>query len=169
MSRRPRLRRAFTLIEASLAIIIVGTGCVAAAELFGAVTQSNREARRLTVASGLARHLEESMAHLPYDDPITRGANFGAEPDESSLAAFDDLDDFHGLDTADLGAPVDALRLAIPELSQYSQRVTVTRVDGRSLAEPGTGALRVDVVVLWQPNAATEAREVTRTSWYRTP
>ena len=53
--------------------------------------------------------------------------------------------------------------------NQYVQRVAVTRVDGRSLAEPGTGALRVDVVVLWRPNPDATAREVTRTSWYRTP
>lgn len=169
MPLRPRTsRRGFTLIEAALAIVIVGTGCVAAAELFAAVTQSNREARRLTVASSLARHLEEAMAHLPYNDPITRDSTFGFEPGET-LPTFNDLDDFHNFDSTGLAGPIDALRIAIPELDQYAQQVTVTSVDGLLSSEPGTGAMRVDVVVLWQRTPASPQREVTRTSWYRTP
>ncbi|MEM7807848.1 MAG: prepilin-type N-terminal cleavage/methylation domain-containing protein [Planctomycetota bacterium] len=169
MSRRRRSsRRGFTLIEASLAIVIVGTGCLAAMELFATVSISNKEARRLTVGSQLARHLEEAMAHLPYDDPITRSANWGPEPGET-LDTFNDVDDFDGFDTEGTDGPVDALRLAIPELSQFSQVVEVTRVDDMTLSEPGTGALRIDVTVLWQAQPGSEQKEVARTSWYRMP
>jgi prepilin-type N-terminal cleavage/methylation domain-containing protein len=168
MQRRSTSRRGFTLIEASLAIVIVGTGCIAAIELFANVSQSNTNARRLTVAAQLAKHLEEAMAHLPYNDPITRDSNFGPEADES-LATYDDVDDFDGFDTTGSSGPVDALRLPIPELEQYAQQVTVTPVSGDTLQEPGTGALRVDVRVLWSRAAGSPQREVARTSWYRTP
>lgn len=168
MSRLLRKTRGFTLIEASLAIVIVGTGCLAAMELFANVTISNKQARRVTVGAQLARHLEEAMAHLPYDDPITRSANYGPEPGET-LTTYNDLDDFDNFDTTGTAGPVDALRLPIPELEQYAQVVEVTRVDKDTLQQPGTGAIRVDVIVLWQRAAGEPQKEVTRTSWYRMP
>jgi len=158
----------FTLIESSLAIVIVGVGCVAAMELFASVTHANKQARRHTVAAQLARHLEEAMAHLPYDDPITRDATFGPEPGEV-LANYNDLDDFNGLDTTGTAGPIDALRMPISELDQYAQLVTVTPVDDDTLAEPGTGALRVDVIILWQRAPGEVQSRVAHTTWFRTP
>ncbi len=108
------------------------------------------------------------MAHLPYDDPITRSANYGPEPGET-LTTYNDLDDFDNFDTTGTAGPVDALRLPIPELEQYAQVVEVTRVDKDTLQQPGTGAIRVDVIVLWQRAAGEPQKEVTRTSWYRMP
>ena len=163
-SRHPR---GFTLIEASLAIVIVGTGCVAAMMLFEAVSKQNRLAQRLTTAAQLARHVEEATTHLPYDDPITRDATFGPEAGET-LATFNDLDDFSAFDTLG-GPPVDALRTPIPELAQFSQIVEVVRVDGNTLQEPGTGAVRVDVSVRWSRDGGEPRTTVATTSWYRTP
>ena len=165
--RRPpsNSRPGFTLIEAALAIVIVGTGCVAAMMLFAAVSQQNRTARRLTVASQLARHVEEAMAHLPFDDPVTRGATFGPEAGET-LGGFNDLDDFDALVAS---PPVDALRRPIPELGQYAQRVDVVPVDADTLAEGGAGAVRVDVTVTWRRDPAEPESAVAATSWYRTP
>jgi hypothetical protein len=149
-----------------LAIVIVATGVVASLELLGVVSTSNSEARRITVASQLVRHIEELMGGLPFDDPITRDTTFGPEVGET-LATFNDLDDFDDFDTYAIGAPVDALRLTIPELDQYAQQVTVTPVDAASLLPGGTGAVRIKVTVVWRRNASDTPRAVLSTSWYR--
>jgi prepilin-type N-terminal cleavage/methylation domain-containing protein len=167
--RHPRhLLPGFTLIEVSLAIVIVGTGCVAAMMLFASVSQQNATSRRLTVASQLVRHLEEAMAHLSYDDPITRSATFGPETGET-LAWFNDLDDFNDFDSSGLAGPIDALRQPIPELDQYRQSVDVVTVDPNTLAQPGIGALRVDVTVHWRATPSAPEVALLTTSWYRTP
>ena len=56
-SRRPR--SGFTLIEASLAIIIVGMGVLASAELLAVGTKANSDAHRLTTGLNLASNVRE--------------------------------------------------------------------------------------------------------------
>src|SRR5687767_378043 len=106
-TRRPR--RGFTLLETALATVIVGVGVVGMMSLLAVCTQQNRGGSQLTTAMYLAQCVQEATADLPFNDPS--GAGFGRE-EGGGLLTWNDVDDFHGLDTAQLadGLPIDATR-----------------------------------------------------------
>jgi type II secretory pathway pseudopilin PulG len=156
----------FTIIEAAMVTVIIGVAFTAVMGLFYACTTQNRVANHTTVAAMLASNVQEAMAALPYSDPNPLVATFGPEPGET-LETFDDIDDFHGLS---INPPIDATRAPIPELSQYTQTITVTRVpannpSGSSATE--TGSVRVRVVVSYQQNPQAPAEQVFSMSWLR--
>ena len=157
--------RGFTLIEASLAIVIVGTGILATFQLFAACTQQNRFGMQMTTAMFLATNVQEALAELPFNDPLTGRATFGAETGET-LATFDDVDDFNALSCS---PPIDSMRDDIAEMSQYTQTITVTQVDPNrpSLAAVGTDAVRVVVQVLYRADESQPIAEVYRSTWIR--
>lgn len=175
VSARPR-RRGFTLVEAALATVIVGTGIVSLMQLQGTLTQQNAAANQATTAMLLATHIQEAMAGLSFNDPAYGSAYFGPEPGEV-LSSFDDVDDFDG---QTLSPPIDSTRAAIANLSQYTQAVTVVPVYANKLnsninpAAPDlpktayTGVVRVTVRVLYRRVPTAAATEVYRTSWLRT-
>ena len=108
-------------------------------------------------------------------DPTSTTLKWGPEPGES-LSGYDDLDDFDGLS---FNPPIDAQRTAVPQLSRYTQKISVMPV---SPDEPSgnlnealpslpkgayTGAVRVRVKVLYQAPGSTKAEEVYSVSWIR--
>lgn len=169
-----RRRTGFTLIEAALTTVIVGVAFVATMQLFAACTQQNRVGSNMTTAMLLANHLQETIAGVPFNDPAYASTYFGPEPGQT-LASFDDVDDFDGLS---LSPPIDSMRRTIPDLSAYTQVVSVVPVyatqpssNATGTAIPKgtyTGAVRVTVRILRQltPNSAT-SEEMYRTSWIR--
>jgi len=176
-SRRHRRAAGFTLIEAALTTIIVGTGVLAIIAAQQAYHMKNNWSTRTTTAMLLANELRELTLALPLNDPITRDASVGPESDESSVLAYDDLDDFAGVVTSGSGAgttfdpPVNALRQSIADLPGWSQQIRVESVlpdyIDATFSQPlgSTGVMRVTVTVLYQdPNqAAPEA--ITELSW----
>jgi hypothetical protein len=157
-------------------MVIVGTGVMASAALFQACTNQNGTASHLTVATMLAENIREAMAGLPFSDPVTNTASFGPEAGETTLASFNDADDFDG---QTLNPPIDATRAKLPQLSQYTQKISVMPVDPNS---PGgntdelhptitkgtyTGAVRVRVHILYSPTPTSPATEVYAASWVR--
>lgn len=174
---RPHYRagRGFTLIEAALATLIIGVGVVAVMELFFACTRQNRYGTQQTTAMFLANNIRETMAALSFNDPITASTAFGAESGEM-LATYDDVDDF---DAGRFGPPIDATRATIPELAAYTQEVSVVPVYPTKLsANPNdsptdiprttyTGAVRVQVKVLYRAIPSDPPQEVYRASWVR--
>src|SRR4051812_38526077 len=122
---RPRLRRAFTLLETALATIIVGVGIVATMQLFAVCSQQNRAANQMTVAMLLCDNIREAMAGLSFNDPTSGKTTWGAEAGETNVSAFDDVDDFDG---KTFSPPIDSLRATVPTMSQYSQVVSVVPV-----------------------------------------
>jgi len=66
-----RRNQGFTLIEASLAVTIVGTALLAVMQLFGVCTQQNRMGSSMTTALYLANNIQEAMADLPFNDPVS--------------------------------------------------------------------------------------------------
>src|SRR5215216_2166023 len=90
-----RARRGFTLIEAAITTVIIGVGCVSMLTLLGAGTMANNEGAELTTAMNLAGNVREAMAGVAYTDP-TSPTHWGPETGESTVAAYDDLDDFDG-------------------------------------------------------------------------
>lgn len=178
-SARPRRRRAsgFTLIEAALTTVIVGTGVLAIVGAQQAYHQKNGWAQRTGTAMLLANELRELMMALPAHDPMTGTANLGPESNESSVADYDDLDDFAGPVTSGVGAgltfspPINALRESLSDMEGWSQTIEVANVlpdnISSTFTQPlgSTPMMRVTVSVLYQgPNAAT-AETVTQLTW----
>lgn len=175
--RRMRRSGGFTLIEAALTTVIVGTGVLAIIAAQQAYHMKNNWSTRTTTAMLLANELRELTLALPLDDPITRKANIGPESDETTPAAYDDLDDFAGVVTSGQGAgttfspPVNALRQEIPDLAGWSQQVRVESVlpdyVDAAFTQPlgSTGVMRVTVTVLYQPPNASTPEAITELTW----
>ncbi len=169
-----RSRRGFTLIEASLTTIIVGTGVLGMMGLFTHCTTQNRVAARLTTGMMLTHNIQECLANLSFFDPETAGTTFGDEAGET-LQSYDDVDDFDGMS---FSPPIDSLRQECEDLSKYTQTVSVVPVYGNGLDSNSgatltipktayTGAVRVRVVVTYQAGEGTSVEEVYRQSWIR--
>ena len=182
-ARRGAGRRGFTLSETALAMVIVGTGVLASLQLFGTCTLESQAATQATTARMLAENIRETMANLPFADPISGIAAWGPEVGESvdSPLSLDDVDDFDGAAKKGLSfnPPIDSTRTKIPELSKYTQFVTVMPVNPN---DPGgnsnessatlpkgsyTGAVRVRVRIQYRPYATATPQELYTISWVR--
>ena len=167
--------RGFTLIEATLAVVIVAFGFLATMELFASCTAENQRSAQMTTAQMLTTSIQELTTGLVFKDPYYATTKIGIEPGES-LASYNDVDDFDGFVSC---PPVDATRTSIPELSQYTQYVQVMAIDPN---RPGanydyknpelplgtyTGAVRIRVVVEYRRSPADPPVEVLRSSWVR--
>lgn len=167
--------RGFTLIEATLATIIVGTGILAAVQLFGTCAQQNMHSAQATVAMSLANNVQEAMGGLAFYDPQFGHATHGPEAGES-LNNYDDLDDFNNLT---FNPPIDANKQSVAEMAKYSQIVTVRPVwpdqpsSNNNDANPTisaatyTGAVRIRVRVMYRPVASAAWEDVYQRSWVR--
>lgn len=170
-ARRPRRRgqhaaRGFTLIEAALTTVIVGTGVLAIVAAQQAYHQKNQWSQRVGTGLLLANELRELILSLPVHDPIYGAATVGPEVGESTIAAYDDVDDFAGTVTNGFGTgmtfspPVNALRQTVPDMNGWSQTVEVVNV----LPD------RMDVTAAFaQPLGSTDLMRVTVTTRYQGP
>ncbi len=129
----------FTLIETSLATLIIGIGVVAMVDAQTAFLVSNQWSSHAASATFLANEVRELTRNLPKHDPVNGlfiaedddgdEALFGWGPDagETTVDDFDDIDDFdgmsfsfvgtEGIDDLDLPGPVNAYREVIPDLT----------------------------------------------------
>ena len=180
LRRRCRRDRGFTLIEAALTTVIVGTGVLSIVAAQQAYHQKNDWAQRTGTAMLLANELRELTMPMPAFDPITGQTFIGPEPGEAGIDDYDDLDDFAGV-SVDGGAtypgltfnpPIDALGRTIPDMTAWSQQITVEGVLEENIGSgvaltPGTaGTLtRMTVNILYQgPNDAVP-NVVTQLTW----
>lgn len=179
--RRRSRRRAqgFTLIEASLTTVIIGTGVLAIISAQQAYHMQNNWASRTSTAMLLANELRERTLSLPMHDPITGIATLGPETDETVPLAYDDLDDFAGVVTGGVGAgqtfnpPINALGLPLSDLDAWTQNIRVEKVPSDQVdttfplrLDTGVSDMfRVTVSILYR-NPTTNADEaVTELSW----
>jgi len=158
-------RRGFTLIEAALTTVIVGTGVLAIVSAQQAYHMKNDWAQRTATGLSLANELRELTLTLPLNDPITGMANLGPEPGETTITQYDDVDDFAGaVDAAGMGAgltfdpPVNALRQVINEMAGWSQQIVVENVLDSNISAGFT-----------QPLGTTDLMRVTVTVLYESP
>lgn len=178
MTRRAcRRGRGFTLMEAALTTVIVGVGVLAIVEAQQAYHRKNDWAARSGTAQLLANELRELTTAMPFDDPLTGRNIVGAEPGESDVQDFDDVDDFAGALTAGIGGglafnpPINALRQEIADLDQWTQTIQVENVleDNMSAtaAQPlgSTEMMRVTVGVLYQGPNDPAPETITTMSW----
>jgi hypothetical protein len=173
--RWSRRTRGFTLMEASLAVLIVGVGFLAVIELFSACTVENQRSSQLTTAQMLVTNIQELTANLAFKDPYYAATTWGGEGGET-ITNFNDLDDFDGVT---FNPPRDSTRAVIPELSKYTQVVTVMPIDpnrpgnNTDPAKPEigkgtyTGGVRMRVIVLYREHANEVPAEVMRSTWVR--
>lgn len=178
MSLKHRHRNSgFTLLEAALTTVIVGTGVLAMVAAQQAYHKKNDWAQRTGTAMLLANELRELTLSLPMHDPFTPNDDFGPEPDEVSVVNFDDLDDFAGVVTDFVGAgitfdpPINALRQPIANMNGWSQTINVVNVLSRHIKSPisqnlgSTNLMRVTVSVSYQPPTSPVAGTVTQLAW----
>ncbi len=176
---RRRRDAGFTLIEAALTTVIVGTGVLAIVGAQQAYHQKNDWAQRTGTAMLLANEVRELTLPLPVFDPITGLAFVGPEPGETTVDDYDDLDDFAGV-SPDGGVtfpgltfdpPIDALRRPIVDMPGWSQSVTVVSVFEDDIASTApiplgtTPMLRLTVDVLYQGPNDPSAQTITQLSW----
>ncbi|QQE13001.1 hypothetical protein JD969_05955 [Planctomycetota bacterium] len=179
----------FTLIEAALTTVIVGTGVLAIVAAQQAYHQKNDWAAKSGTAMLLANEVRELTLSLPIHDPITGDAILGPESNEllsngkPNIQRMDDLDDFAGKMIAVNGLgqqgegvvfspPINALRQTIPDMGNWSQVVKVVKVRedniGSSIPLPFTvdsDILRVTVDVLYtDPNTKNQVN-VSNLNW----
>ena len=155
-----KCKRAFTLIEALIAIILVGLAVVSLVAANGSLTKANSAATDLSTAEFLIEQVRELTAMLEVIDPETEFSMFGAE--ESTLADYDDLDDFDG---ANFSPPINAERQALNEFATFSQQVIVQNVSGSDfeqvVGDHTSNFVRVTVMVF------QNAEQISSTTWIR--
>ncbi len=173
--RPARRQGGFTLMEALMTTVIVGTAVLAIVAAQQAYHMQNGQAQHMGAGLLLANELRELTLNLPQRDPIT-GANYwGPEPGETSLVQYDDLDDFDGPagEGLTISPPIDATGRVIPNMTQWSQVVTVENVlpnylSAQSAApDHSTSVVRITCVVRFQRNPESPAETVTQMTWTR--
>ncbi len=139
--------RGFTLIEAALGSLIVGSLFVAALHTVAAsrTTAASQAARGEAIL--LAQSLMEEVLAHPYTDP-NQAPTFGRETGESgsNRAAFDDLDDFNGWTSSPPAAP-DGTAVASARFRRSCEvkQVNPSNLSGSSSTDTGVRRVRVTV------------------------
>jgi prepilin-type N-terminal cleavage/methylation domain-containing protein len=115
-----RRTRGFTLIEAMLAVTVLGFAAAGALLPFVSGAAARAEGMRRTLGAGLAGDLMEQILRLPFHDP--QGTNYSPGPEAGD---FDNIDDFHGY-TELQGQVKDATGAVFtdPKYLNYSRSVT---------------------------------------------
>jgi len=117
-----RAGRGFTLIETSLALVIIGVGVLAFIEAQNSFIKNNAWSSEAATATLLATELRELSRKIPRHDPVTglwlEGSGgsavlhgWGPDTGETIVDDFDDMDDFDGVRfgaDGDLPGPINA-------------------------------------------------------------
>lgn len=171
-----RKRPGFTLIETALATIIIGVGVLSIVSAQQAFHIQNSWSTHASIATRLGNEIREMTLNLPQHDPVTGALFWGPEGNETSLAAYDDLDDFDGTQGNGLifsaalsNGPINAQRAIIPNMTGWAQTVTVYNVDPFDItsaeADSSTSMMEVEVIVTYQSPQDSSPREMTRVTW----
>lgn len=154
--RRPSRTTAqgFTLIETSLATLIVGIGVLAMVDAQSSFIVSNQWSSHAASATFLANEIRELTRNLPKHDPVAGIAmvddgsgnmivnGWGVNAGEVVVGDFDDIDDFDGvtfsyigtagLDDFDLPGPINSFGEVIPEIDLVGNELGDTDENGFS-------------------------------------
>lgn len=153
-------KHGFTLIEALIAVLLVGLAIVSLVAANISFTKANGVGADLSTAEFLLEQVKELTAMLPVVDPETTTSVFG--PEEGGLAAYDDVDDF---DSANFSPPISTGRVVLNDFAAFSQQVTVENVSASNfeqvVADHGSDFIRVTVKVL------LNSKEISSASWIR--
>jgi len=128
----------FTLIETSMATVIIGVGVLAMVDAQSSFIISNQWSSHAASATFLANEIRELTRNLPKHDPVNGitliddgggsviVSGWGVDAGEVVVSDFDDIDDFDGitfsfigtagLDDNDLPGPINSFGEVIPAL-----------------------------------------------------
>ncbi len=131
----PTAGRGFTLIEATIAIVIVSVMLVTSLHTFGSLARGRQIVAERYSAAGLASQLISEIVLNSYDEPNETFA-FGPEASETggTRVNFDDVDDYHGWTAS---PPQENDGTAISGLTDWQRSVTVQYV---SATDPNTAS-----------------------------
>lgn len=143
-------RRGFTLVEAAVSTVIVGTMIAAAVSVVGTAAKGAAGERAIRKGQTLAQAMMSEVLAAAFADP-DGGTTFGLDSNEShgDRTTLDDVDDFNGLIES---WPTDHLGRQIPWAKSWHREVKVNNV---AVGDPNTaladnvqsGLKRVTVVV----------------------
>jgi prepilin-type N-terminal cleavage/methylation domain-containing protein len=163
-----KYKSGFSLIEVLIAILLVGLAVASLVVANSAFTKANGAGTDLSTAEFLVEQIRELTTLLPVVEPETPENGFdvfGPDNGETTLATYDDLNDFNGFNSAVLSAPIDANRNPLVELAAFSQQITVENVNASNfeqiVADHGSSFVRVTVRVY------LNSKEICSTSWLR--
>jgi prepilin-type N-terminal cleavage/methylation domain-containing protein len=120
-----KTRRGFTLIEASLATVIIGVGVVAMLELIAAGTRVNVDNTQRTTATNLAKNVREYALKLTYAQLVALNGSSWTPPIDSRGVAVSDFDDWKQSITVS-GADPNQLTRTVSLGSAKTLKLTVT-------------------------------------------
>lgn len=164
-NRPPTGRRGFSLVEAALAIVIIGVGIVALLAGLQAASQINGAGRNLTRAVFLAQEIREWTVRLPFRDTDPADANNPPGPDGWDPQVYiDDLDDFYDPSGLIYSPPRDGRGQAIPNLTGWSEKLTLTWRDPNSLSQ--TVAVGGSTVINVRVSIVFQTKEIFATDWF---
>ncbi len=126
-SKRDRRERGvFSLIEVLLASLVLALSATATAYWVETVGNLTRDADEQTVGNGLAQVVSSFLANKAFREPGSDGSTFGAEANEQSPLAFDDIDDFAD---AKFSPPLDETLQPQSALADWTTTIEVVPVD----------------------------------------
>ena len=160
-----KYKSGFSLIEVLIAVLLIGIAVAALMASNIAFTKANGAGTDLSTAEFLIEQIRELTMLLPVVEPETpeNGVDvFGPEPDETTLATYDDLNDFDG---ATFSPPIDVNRNVLSNFAAFHQLVTVENVNKSNfeqvVADHGSSFVKVTVSVFMN------SKEISSTSWLR--
>lgn len=155
-----RTRQGFTIVEATISLVIVSVVLVAALSTVGASQAMRFRSDRRSRGLLLAQDLMNEILQLPYADPDQTPVN-GLEPGEGSVdrTAFDDIDDYGGW----VGSPVVHVDgTAVLNATGFTREVSVEWLNATNLlltfgSETGMKRIRVKITAGGQEIVTLEA------------
>ena len=163
MKKTPKTKNAFTLVEVLMASTIVALAVVSLLWANTCFTSANGAGCDLSTAEFLIEQIRELMVMTAVVDPESGASVFGIEAGETTLADYDDLDDFDGLSFC---PPINARREALTEFSRFRQEITVVNVSDSNFeqvtSDHGSDFVKVTVDVF------SGNKKIGSLSWIRT-
>ena len=121
-TRRRSARGGFSLIEAAVATVLIGLGVVALMTTVQSNIQTVDNSAIIAQAVLLCGEVREWTLRLPFRDPQTPDNSPGSDEGDPQVTV-DDLDDLMGVT---FSPPRDAHGLAIANMTDWSQTITLT-------------------------------------------
>ena len=160
--RGSRYENGFTFVEVLIAIILVALAIASLVAANSSFTRANAAGTDLSTAEFLIEQVRELTVLLPVVDPETDISTFGPEADETSLAYYDDLDDFDG---AVFSPPISADRATLNDFAAFTQQIAVENVSAGNfeqvVGDHSSYFVRVTVKVF------LNSREISSAGWIR--
>ncbi|MGN6545528.1 MAG: type IV pilus modification PilV family protein, partial [Aureliella sp.] len=141
-------RSAFSLVEATISVMLVGLVMVGALQTVGAAQRRDRDAADRILGQQLASALLNEILLQAYQEPESdSAAAFGLEANEATgnRALFDDVDDYANWTSS---PPKDRSGNEIPNFTGWTRKVSVAWADPVTLASTvssNTGMKKITV------------------------